>query len=186
MMTRLPVNARSECVAPSTRPVGGVVESMRMFQAACAASQRPGLSPTRGSGDGAVVETIGSTGFGITAGGGGGGGGGGVPRPGAAAAGPAPADGAAGAGEAAGVDGAADGVAGGGAADGAGVAGAAAGGLGVAGGEAVWSAVLHANHPNASATTNSAYVFLIASDPPASRACVRFRSLDPRTRPTRT
>src|SRR5262245_36579891 len=80
MMTRLPVNARSECVAPNTRPVGGVVESMRMFHAACAASQRPGLRPTRGSGDGAVVETIGSTGFGITAGGGGGGGGG-VPRP---------------------------------------------------------------------------------------------------------
>src|SRR5262245_55576815 len=82
MMTRLPVNAMSECVAPSTRPVGGVVESMRMFHAACAASQRPGLSPTRGSGDGVVAEMIGSTGFGITAGGGGGGGGGGAaPRP---------------------------------------------------------------------------------------------------------
>src|SRR5438128_10653975 len=80
MITRLPVNARSECVAPSALPVGGVVESIRMFHAACAASQRPGRSPTRGSGDGAVADTIGSTGFGITAGGGGGGGGG-VPRP---------------------------------------------------------------------------------------------------------
>src|SRR5262245_22708948 len=107
MMTRLPVNARSECVAPSTLPVGGVVDSMRMFQAACAASQRPGLRPTRGSGDGVVAETIGSTGLGITAGGGGGGGGG-VPRPGGAselsgAGGGAPA--AAGAGVGAGADG---------------------------------------------------------------------------------
>src|SRR6266700_4184202 len=72
MITRLPENARSECVAPSAFPVGGVVESMRMFHAACAASHRPGLSPTRGSGDGVVADTIGSTGFGITAGGGGG------------------------------------------------------------------------------------------------------------------
>src|SRR5437660_10076432 len=80
MIAYLPENARSECVAPSVLPVGGVVEIMRMFQAACPASQRPGLSPTRGSGVGAVVETIGSTGFGMTAGGGGGGGGG-VPRP---------------------------------------------------------------------------------------------------------
>ena len=39
-----------------------------MFQAACPASQRPALSPTRGSGDGVVPDTIGSTGFGITAG----------------------------------------------------------------------------------------------------------------------
>src|SRR5438874_12429644 len=81
MITRLPVNARSECVAPSTFPFGGVVESMRMFHAACAASQRPGFRPTRGSGVGAVAETIGATGGGITAGGGGGGGGGGLPRP---------------------------------------------------------------------------------------------------------
>src|SRR5436305_3080189 len=130
MTTRLPLNARSECVAPSTLPVGGVVDSMRMFHAACAASHRPGLSPTRGSGDGAVADTIGSTGFGITAGGGGGGGGG-VPRPRAAggaivsgaAAGAAAADGAAaGAGAAAG-GGAA--VGGGGAGGG---VGAAAGG----------------------------------------------------------
>src|SRR5437660_10398886 len=86
MIARLPVNARSECVAPSTFPFGGVVESMRMFHAACAASQRPGLRPTRGSGVGAVSDTIGVTGAGITAGGGGGGGGG-VPRPAGAAAG---------------------------------------------------------------------------------------------------
>src|SRR5262249_47311059 len=106
MIARLPVNARSECVAPSTLPVGGVVEIMRMFQPACAASQRPARSPTRGSGAGVVAETIGSVGFGMTAGGGGGGGGG-VPRPfagamvfGAAAAG-ADAAGAAAAGAAA-------------------------------------------------------------------------------------
>src|SRR5260221_10760700 len=85
MITRLPENARSECVAPSAFPVGGVVDSTRMFQAACEASHRPGRSPTRGSGDGVVADTIGSTGFGITAGGGGGGGGG-VPRPAAAGA----------------------------------------------------------------------------------------------------
>src|SRR5258706_8245129 len=46
---------------------------MRMFQAAWPASQRPGARPTRGSGFGAVIETIGVTGAGITAGGGGGG-----------------------------------------------------------------------------------------------------------------
>src|SRR6476646_10028954 len=115
MIARLPLNARSEWVAPSTRPVGGVVDSMRMFHAACAASQRPGLRPTRGSGDGAVIETIGSTGFGITAGGGGGGGGG-VPRPPPGAALPA----------AAGAAGAAAAVAAG--AAGGGVAGAALGG----------------------------------------------------------
>src|SRR3954453_7990366 len=84
-MTRLPENARAEGVDPSVRPFGGVVESMRMFHAACAASQRPAFSPTRGSGVGAVAETIGATGAGITAGGGGGGGGG-VPRPAAGGA----------------------------------------------------------------------------------------------------
>src|SRR5262245_49586233 len=52
-----------------------------MFQAAWAASQRPGASPTRGSGVGAVPDTIGVTGAGMTAGGGVGGGGGGPPRP---------------------------------------------------------------------------------------------------------
>src|SRR5262245_50536742 len=188
MMTRLPVNARSECVAPSTRPVGGVVESMRMFHAACAASQRPGLSPTRGSGDGAVAETIGSTGFGITAGaGGGGGGGGGVPRPAAgAAAGAGAASGGAAAPVGAGGVGVGDGVAEGVGAAGA-AAGAAAGGRGVvAGGDAVLSAVLHANHPTASAATNSACLFFIACDPPASHASARSRCLDPRTHPRRT
>src|SRR5437899_12355675 len=135
MIARLPVNARSECVAPSTFPVGGVVDSMRMFQAACAASQRPALNPTRGSGVGVVPETIGSTGFGITAGGGGGGGGGVPrPRPAAPAAGVAP-DGA-GVGTAAGGVAAAGGGVGagaalGGVAAGGGVAGAAAGALGV-------------------------------------------------------
>jgi len=139
-------------------PVGGVVESMRMFHAACAASQRPGLSPIRGSGDGVVADTIGSTGFGITAGGGGGGGGG-VPRPagaGAAAGGvAAPVEAAAGAGVGAGADavGVGDGVGAGG-----GVAGAAAGagaGFGAAT-EAVLVEPPHANQPSASAATNSA------------------------------
>ena len=70
-----------------------------MFQAACAAFHRPAARPTRGSGVGAVIETIGVTGAGITAGGGSGGGGG-VPPPrpprppppagGSAAAAPAP------------------------------------------------------------------------------------------------
>src|SRR5215510_12393942 len=111
-MTRLPEKARSECVAPSVLPFGGVVESMRMFHAACAASQRPALNPTRGSGAGVVADTIGVTGAGITAGGGGGGGGG-LPRP-------------VGTGGAI-VSGAADGgAAAGGAADGAGAAGAGA------------------------------------------------------------
>src|SRR6476469_9147291 len=126
MIARLPLNARSECVAPSTFPVGGVVESMRMFQAACPASHRPGLSPTRGSGLGVVAETIGVTGFGITAGGGEGGGGG-VPRP--ADAGSAGA-GAGGAGAAGGAAAAAGGAAGCAATAGAGAAGAGGGGDG--------------------------------------------------------
>src|SRR5262247_672831 len=72
-MTYFPVKARSECVAPADAALGGVVEIMRMFQAACAASHRPAARPTRGSGFGGVIETIGVTGGGITAGGGGGG-----------------------------------------------------------------------------------------------------------------
>src|SRR5262245_57658021 len=72
-MTYFPVNAKSECVAPADDPLGGVVETMRMFHAAWAASQRPGARPIRGSGLGGVTETIGVTGGGITAGGGGGG-----------------------------------------------------------------------------------------------------------------
>src|SRR6187455_118884 len=79
-MAYLPENARSECVAPSDFPVGGVVDTMFMFHAACAASHHPAFRPTRGSGEGGVPEMIGSAGFGITVGGGGGGGGG-VPRP---------------------------------------------------------------------------------------------------------
>ena len=166
-----------------------------MFHAACAASHRPGLNPMRGSGDGAVIETIGSTGFGITAGAGGGGGGGVArPPPGAPAAGGVAAAGAAAvaAGAAGGVDAAAgadgvgvgvgDGVAGGG------VAGAAAG-AGAGFGDGVDAVLVdgpHAYHPNANATTDNANVFLIASYPPASRACVRFQYLDRRTHPTRT
>src|SRR5262245_33318654 len=76
-MTRLPEKARSECVAPSVLPCGGDVESIRMFHAACSASQRPALRFGRGSGVGAVPDTTGVTGFGNSAGGGGGGGGGG-------------------------------------------------------------------------------------------------------------
>src|SRR5881394_2238976 len=72
-MAYLPLKARSECVAPADASLGGVVEIMRMFQAAWPASQRPAARPTRGSGLGAVAETIGVTGGGITAGGGGGG-----------------------------------------------------------------------------------------------------------------
>src|SRR5215470_7380483 len=72
-MTYFPVKARSECVAPADDALGGVVEIMRIFHAACAASQRPGARPIRGSGVGAVIETIGVTGGGMTAGGGGGG-----------------------------------------------------------------------------------------------------------------
>src|SRR5262245_37069617 len=162
MMTRLPVNARSECVAPSTRPVGGVVESMRMFHAACAASQRPGRSPTRGSGDGAVADTIGVTGGGITAGGGGGGGGG-VPRPPpappAAGAAPAAGEGAAAGGADAGGAAAGAGALGGGAAVGGGAlgAGAGAGELGVAAGGAPFDPELaHAGTPNVAAASRTA------------------------------
>src|SRR6185436_17147709 len=72
-MAYLPLKARSECVAPAEASLGGVVEIMRIFQAACPASQRPGARPIRGSGFGAVIETSGVTGGGITAGGGGGG-----------------------------------------------------------------------------------------------------------------
>src|SRR5436190_21994998 len=90
MIAYLPENARSDRVAPSTGSVGGVVEIIFMFHAACPASQRPAFKPTRGSGEGAVADTIGVTGGGITAGGGGGGGGAGPPRPAAAAAGAAP------------------------------------------------------------------------------------------------
>src|SRR3954470_23161282 len=66
--------------SPSDFSLGGVAEMRRMFQAACPAFHQPALRPTRGSGLGAVPDTIGSTGFGIDLGGIGGGGGG-VPRP---------------------------------------------------------------------------------------------------------
>src|SRR3954464_13126722 len=66
--------------SPSDFSLRGVVEVGRMFPAACPAFHQPALRPTRGSGVGAVPDTIGSTGFGIDFGGIGGGGGG-VPRP---------------------------------------------------------------------------------------------------------
>src|SRR6266508_5215899 len=125
---------------------------MRMFHAAWAASQRPAFSPTRGSGVGAVAETIGSTGRGMT-GGGGGGGGGGVPRPPPPAVAP-PAGISGEAGVAAAGAAAAGGVLVGGAAAGAGVPGVAAGGgvLGAAaGGAAVLAELAHAATPRAPA-----------------------------------
>src|SRR5918996_5415110 len=72
-MAYLPVNARSELVTPRNFASGGVVDVSLMFHAAWPASQRPAERPTRGSGLGAVAETIGVTGAGITAGGGSGG-----------------------------------------------------------------------------------------------------------------
>src|SRR5437867_5730618 len=197
MITRLPENARSECVAPSTFPFGGVVESMRMFHAACAASQRPAFRPTRGSGVGAVAETIGVTGGGITAGAGGGGGGG-VPRPAGAggaivsgaAAGAAAADGAAaGAGAAAAGAGAVAGA-------GAGAAVAAGGVLGVAAGGDAFAVVVdlaHAGTPSAAANNTDASrpstinhdLIVLIGDSPAFRASYRSRSIDRRTHPTR-
>src|SRR5262249_19049376 len=133
------------------------VESMRMFQAACAASHRPAFSPTRGSGAGAVAETIGATGGGITAGGGGGGGGG-LPRPagagGAIVSGAADRAGAAG-GVAAGGGAAAGGVAAGGAV-GAGAGADAGGGVaGAAGGDALVPALAHAGTPTAAAANRT-------------------------------
>src|SRR5262245_58750357 len=196
-MTRLPENARSECVAPSVRPFGGVVESMRMFHAACAASQRPGFNPTRGSGFGAVAETIGATGGGITAGGGGGGGGG-VPRPagagGAIVSGAAEGVAAGGAGATAGAA-AAAGAAGAGA--GAGAAAAAGGALGAAAGGDAFAVVVdfaHAGTPTAAAAIASAasrplinhILVVLIGGSPAFRASCRSRSTDRRTRPTRT
>src|SRR5436305_14563638 len=109
---------------PSDFSLGGVVEIIRMFHAASPASQRPGFSPTRGSGAGFVAETIGVTGFGIVDGGFGGGGSGGPPRS------PRPPPGAFGASAGAGAGFPAGCVGGAfaGAAGGAGVAGAAGGG----------------------------------------------------------
>jgi len=152
---------------------------MRMFHAACAASQRPALSPTRGSGVGGVADTMGATGGGITAGGGGGGGGG-VPRPPRPAA-ASPAGGAAGgsvAGAGAAVGGAADGgVAAGDAAVGGGMAGGAdtAGGVaGVVAGGALVPELAHPGTPNAAVANkavasrpliNSNRVLLIGCSP---------------------
>src|SRR5439155_17860524 len=130
---------------------------MRMFQAACAASQRPGRRPTRGSGVGAVAETIGVTGGGITAGGGGGGGGG-LPRP--AGAGGAivsgAADGAAAAGAAAGAPAAGGAAAGGGAGAGAAAGAALGGAAGAAGADAFVLELAHAGTASAAAPTHAA------------------------------
>src|SRR5580765_4360472 len=154
MIARLPLNARSEWVAPSTFPVGGVVDSMRIFHAAWAASHRPALRPIRGSGEGVVAETIGVTGFGITAGGGGGGGGG-VPRPPRPASAAVSATGVAAGGAGAGDGAAAGGVLGGVAAAGGGVAGATAGGgaLGAAAcGATIGDELAHAGRTTAALT----------------------------------
>src|SRR5580765_6175404 len=182
-MTYLPVNARSECVEPSTRPFGGVVDSIRMFHAAWAASQRPALRPTRGSGTGAVADTIGATGGGMTAGAGGGGGGG-VPRPPPGAMPPAGAA----------ADGSLGGVA---AAAGVGVAaggvgcGAAAGGvLGVTAGGAVFDEPAHAATPNAlpasTNASNDATIHLMGGLPPASCSFDRSRWTGRHRRRTRS
>src|SRR6476659_10082507 len=135
---------------PSDFSLGGVVEIIRMFQAASPASHQPAFRPTRGSGDGAVPDTIGVTGLGIVFGGTGGGGGGVPPRPprppaAFAAASGCPAAGAADAGCCAG--------AAAGCCDGGGVAGAAAGADGdVCGGGAVFDDPPHAAMPAAITT----------------------------------
>ena len=88
--------SRSRCSCPGSRscprtrdpsasrrapgPVGGVVESMRMFHAACAGIPAPGLESDARIGRRRGRRDDGRHGGGITAGGGGGGGGG-VPRP---------------------------------------------------------------------------------------------------------
>src|SRR5436190_19871920 len=182
---------------------------MRMFHAACAASQRPAFSPTRGSGAGAVGDTTGATGAGITAGGGGGGGGG--VRPPLPLA-PSPAGGV----EA--VSGGAAGAPAGGpdddvddvddvdavdAVDAAGVAGGAAGAAAAAGGAAavvagsgaLFPELAHAGMPNAAAADRAAAsrplikstrMFFIGGGSPASRSSARSQWTDRRTRPTRT
>src|SRR5438270_9235545 len=66
-MTYFPVNARSEFhrrLSPGSARLmnegdGGVVETSRRFHAACAASNQPARSPTRGSGFGAFIDMSG-------------------------------------------------------------------------------------------------------------------------------
>src|SRR5512146_1661142 len=55
-MTSVPMNARSEFVTPTNPSGGGVCDTSLRFQIASAASWSPALSPTRGSGDGAVTS----------------------------------------------------------------------------------------------------------------------------------
>src|SRR5437867_8993283 len=169
-----------------------------MFHAACAASHRPALRPTRGSGLGAVADTMGATGGGMTAGAGGGGGGG-VPRP------PRPPADAASPPAGAAADASPGGVAGGAAATGAGgvsggggvAAGAglgcgtAAGGApGVTAGGAVFDEAAHAATPNAlpasTDATDKATIHFMGDLPPASCSSDRSQWTGQRRRRTRT
>src|SRR5215510_4652550 len=56
-MAYLPLNARSEFVAPRNFSDGCVFDTTRRFQVASAAFIRPAPKPTRGSGDGGEVES---------------------------------------------------------------------------------------------------------------------------------
>ena len=199
-MAYLPVNARSECVAPSEPFGGGVVETIRMFHSAMPASHMPALRPMRGSGVGIVAEMIGAGGAGITAGIGSGGGGGGPagapprppPRPpgapaaaGAPAAGGAPAGGApAGGGVTAG-----GAAAGGGAGGGVGAGVVTAGGVPAAGGDEGADLGPQATPTNsATASPNEMRVDSLIGVTPSPRAAFPFvqsRPSDPRRCPTR-
>src|SRR5436305_920265 len=57
-MTLLPENARSEFVMPANGESEATWPIIRRFQIAEPASCRPALSPTRGSGDGAVTSGL--------------------------------------------------------------------------------------------------------------------------------
>src|SRR5215471_17178930 len=176
-------------LTPRDFSLGGVLEIIFRFHAASPASHRPGLSPTRGSGDGAAADTIGVTGFGIVDGGFGGGGSGGPPRP------PRPAP--AGAFPVSAAAGAAAGCAAGalagafaGAAASCGAAGAAAGGVfgAVFGGAAVFDPPPHAAsaHASAAATNAPPINCLMISPPPASVSSDRSRCSDRHRRRLKT
>src|SRR5580704_6361711 len=55
-MTVFPMNARSELDLPTNASGGRMVDTKCMFHSACPASQRPALSPTRGSGIGSAGD----------------------------------------------------------------------------------------------------------------------------------
>src|SRR5689334_18576695 len=57
-MTYFPVKARSELVYPTKSWEGGVCDTTFRFQVASCASNRPALSPTRGSGLGGVADML--------------------------------------------------------------------------------------------------------------------------------